>query len=328
MVDDQLIKNTPIDQFPTGQKVSAALMWINHNLPPRSTIEIEGLENIPKDQPLIFAMNHTDRYTCWPFQYKLIKIGGYRCTATWIKAKYFKNPIMRWVFRHNNGIPLPSRGYLILQDATRLLKRSISSEDYRLLRDVSEGALAPEQALAQANSDIRRVLSEPREGFTPANETYAEYIDQTTNYLMRLVEARTLEALGPKQNNLIVFPQGTRSKRLLPARTGMMQFALRHKITVVPVGANGIDRLYPGASPWARRADVVYRVGKPMTHDLAFADCQIDEPYTPFTREAKAFEVIFERGSVKVTQAINDLLDEPYRLGDPSTKATQTNRLI
>ena len=40
------------------------------------------------DEPVIFAMNHTDRYNYVPFQYGLWQEKD-RFTATWVKGKYY-----------------------------------------------------------------------------------------------------------------------------------------------------------------------------------------------------------------------------------------------
>jgi 1-acyl-sn-glycerol-3-phosphate acyltransferase len=329
MVDEKLLRELKIHEVPFGQLAAAKVMWLNHNLPPKSTIDLIGTENIPRDRGVIFAMNHTDRYTYWPFQYQLYQMGGFRFTSTWVKAKYYKNKLVSWALNNCNGIPLPSRGYLILQDAIALLGRKLSNDEYRLLRDLSDGIADADRALTNATSDVRRLLTTARRDFDPTVEGYADYIDRWNNRMMALVEARTLEALGEKKNNLIVFPQGTRSIRLLPSRTGMMQFALRHEIPVVPVGANGVDIMHPGANPWAKGKHVVYRIGKPLTVDDVLSDCRVGQPFTPFTRDAKPFEEQFQRASEKVTLAINDLLDDEYKL-DQSTQhnETKTSRLI
>ncbi|UCE87835.1 MAG: 1-acyl-sn-glycerol-3-phosphate acyltransferase, partial [Deltaproteobacteria bacterium] len=132
--------------------------------------------------------------------------------------------------------------------------------------------------------------------------------------LMGLVEKRTLEALFRNDNNVIVFPQGTRSKRLLPGKPGLAQFALRHEVPVVPVGSMGSENAYPGASPWAGGATCVYRIGTPLTVEDALADCRIEKPYAPFTREADVYADRFARATQRITAAIDDLLEDAYTL--------------
>ncbi len=130
---------------------------------------------------------------------------------------------------------------------------------------------------------------------------------------MGLVERRTLEALFTNHNNLIVFPQGTRSIRLLAGKPGLAQFALRHEIPVVPVGSMGSEQAYPSANPWARGATCRYRIGRPLTVDDALADCRIDARYAPFTGEADAHSKYFELATERITAAIDELLEDPYK---------------
>ncbi len=330
MVNEEHLQNLSLQKRPLGQRLMAQLfLKVNYGLPPRSRITIEGLENIPKDRTVFFALNHTDRYNYWPFQWKLWKLGGQRFSTSWVKAKYYQNKAMSYFLDHCNNIPLPSKGYVILQDGLTVLNRRLENREYRFLRDFADGAISVEEAHGTAPISLLPLFHTQRSHFDPTTEDYGAYIRRATIRLMKLVEARTLEALGKYDNNVIVFPQGTRSLRLLPARSGMFQFAFRHKVDIVPVGSNGCESLYPGPSPWAKPGHVVYRVGRPLTIDNDFADCRIETPYTPFTEEADPFRKQFELGAQRTTMAINDLLDEPYKLAhDGAEDVTKTDRLI
>lgn len=318
MIDERHLQRLKLARRSRGQILVGTFFLIpNYNLPPKAEIVLEGVEHIPADRPVIFAMNHTDRYNYWPFQYKMWRRGGLRFTTTWVKGKYYENKLLGWFFDKCNNIPLPSRGYLIFQDARAHLGRTLGDEEYRILRDLVDGnRVQTELDRAELPEGVRRLLDEPRGEFDAAEETYAAYMDRWFARLMELVERRTLEALYELDNNLIVFPQGTRSIRLRRGLTGLAQFALRHDVPVVPVGSMGSESLYPGSSPWASGGRAVYRIGQPMTTDDAFADCRIDEPYTPFVRDAERFQPQFERATDKITLAINNLLDEPYKLAE------------
>lgn len=246
----------------------------------------------------------------------------------WVKAKYYENKMLGWFFDQCNNLPLPSMGYLILKDAVAALGRKLTDEEYRTLRDLVDFKLEPGDVSSNLQTSLEPILRGVRADFNPDVEHYRDYMNRWNDRLMSLVEKRTVEAVFEKQNHIIVFPQGTRSIRLLPAKTGMLEFAFRHKIPIVPVGSNGCESVYPGGSPFASGGAVEYRIGKPLTMDDAFSECYVNEPYVPFTRESKKFKAQFQKGAEILTQAINELLDEPYQLGANTDERSRAERFM
>lgn len=113
--------------------------------------------------------------------------------------------------------------------------------------------------------------------------------------------------------DLLVFPQGTRSKRLLPGRIGISQIALHLKMPIVPVGCNGSDGVYPGASPFAGRGKIVYRVGEPIPYEELSA-FHIGEPFVPFSARAERDHAKkFQGVADLIVDRIEPLLDSEYR---------------
>lgn len=331
MIDEGHLTRLRLWKRPLGQRVFASIFLMpNYTLPPVTRIVLEGVANIPRDRAVMFALNHTDRYNYWPFQYKMWRQGNLPFTTTWVKGKYYENKWLGWFFDQCNNIPLPSRGYLILQDARAVLHHKLNDREYRMLRDLVDGKLQQADVADAVGADVRRLLTEPRRDFQPADESYAAFMQRWNDRLMGLVEKRTLEALFRKHNHVIVFPQGTRSKRLLPGKPGLAQFALRHEVPVVPVGSMGSEEAYPGGNPWARGATCLYRIGRPLTVDEALADCRIEKPYAPFTREAEIYAERFERATARITAAINELLEDPYKMDEASEDDARprTDRLI
>jgi 1-acyl-sn-glycerol-3-phosphate acyltransferase len=331
VIDEEYLTRLKLWEEPPGQKIFGSVVLApNYNLPPVTRILLEGVENIPRDRAVLFAVNHTDRYNYWPFQYKMWRHGGLPYTTTWVKGKYYENKWIGWFFDQCNNIPLPSRGYLILQDARGVLGRRLEDDEYRLLRDLVDGKLQQEKLQDSVSADVRRLFTEPRRDFQPADEMYAEFMHRWNDRLMGLVERRTLQALFENHNNVIVFPQGTRSLRLLPGKPGLAQFALRHEVPVVPVGSMGSEEAYPGANPLAKGGTCLYRIGKPLTVDDALADCRIEKAYAPFTREADVHRERFEWALERITAAIDELLEEPYKMAVESEHDTRARaeRLI
>jgi hypothetical protein len=82
--------------------------------------------------------------------------------------------------------------------------------------------------------------------------------------------------------------------------------------------SHAAEDAYPGASPWAGGGTCRYVIGKPLSVADALADCRIAEPYAPFTREAEAHAECFERAMERITAAIDDLLEAPYKMAAES----------
>ncbi|MEM1418687.1 MAG: lysophospholipid acyltransferase family protein [Myxococcota bacterium] len=289
------------------------------------SLRVEGLENLPS-RPVVLAMNHTDNFNYWPLQYRLHFEDRY--TATWVKGKNYEHPAVSAFMRRTNNIPIASRGYVITRDFLNVLGRRPDMEEYRALRDavdrlepVPPGAV-PAPVLAQA----RDMLGRP---FDPAKEAYHEAVEA----LMRRLTERFLDLNREAHRvgcDVLVFPQGTRSIRLSKGHIGVAQLACFLGADIVPVGCNGTDVIYPSRSARAQPGDAVYRIGKPMPL-TSFGDLVPPDDVTPFTREAEAkYRDRYQAMVDRVMDAIDGLLDEPYRYGDDKTSdgTTGTDRFV
>ena len=68
MLDISRLERIKLNGNPLIQRgVARLLLGPNFNLPPRVQIDFEGVDRIPSG-PVVFAMNHTDRYNYFPFQ--------------------------------------------------------------------------------------------------------------------------------------------------------------------------------------------------------------------------------------------------------------------
>ena len=335
MLTLDMMQNIELTRVPWGQIATAAMFLMpNYNIPGRGVeIIIEDAERIPETGRVILAMNHTDRFNYWPLQYRLWRREQSIFTATWVKGKYFNNPVMARFMAATNNIPTPSRGYLITADAANVLGRPPSGETYRLVRDALD---APDRDLGELRSTAKQqgVLDEfdaliktPRDmlgrRFQPSREDY--FLAMHLLFAAMMDEFVSLNdrafALGHK---VIVFPEGTRSLKLVKGRPGLAQMALKMGATVVPIGCNGSDDLYPGDSPVALPGRVVYRVGEPLTPQGALAEFQIDQNFTPFTQEAeRAHGETFAAMTDVIMARLAELLDDRYLPGDGDTTEVQ-----
>ena len=296
--------------------IATAFLGPNYTLPPRVTIDFEGEERIP-DEPVIYLMNHTDRFNYMPFQYRLWRTRS-RYTATWVKGKYFEHPAMAWFMEKTNQLPTVSRGYIIARDVKNTLGRAPTAEEYAALRALVNGARQDDPDPAPAHLPDA-LLTAPRSilgrDFDPARESYGEAIQGTFLRMMRQF-TRLNERAHEVGLDIIIFPQGTRSICLSQGRIGAAEIALHLRATIVPVGCNGSDTLYPGNSPWARPGRVVYRFGEPMRWD-ELSEFAPPTPFEPFAPDDEArYRENFQALTDVVMDRINGLLDPPYQYSD------------
>ncbi len=304
VLDLARLERVNLHRTPWGQLLMAQILRLDYRFPRRTEIVLEGTEHLEPGQSYILAMNHTDRYNYWPFQYQLSRQRlGY--TATWVKGKYYENPFIAAFMDAMNNIPLPSRGYVITTRFREAVGRVPSDEEYRALRGLADGELAEAaSALARAVGDMKAFLRD-----------FAEVFDRMIDQVMRL----NRQALEFGQH-LLVFPQGTRSVRLSRGHIGVAQVAQHLGVDIVPVGCNGSNLVYPGSGPFAKGGRIVYRIGKPLRLDGSeLRDYRVTTPFRPFTLEAGVHREAFQGMTAVVMDHINELLDPEYQYADERT---------
>jgi 1-acyl-sn-glycerol-3-phosphate acyltransferase len=277
------------------------------NVPRKTEIVIEGLENIPSDRTVFYAMNHTDKYNYWPFQYELWRKRG-RFTATWVKGKYFESKLLSHFLVATNNIPLPSRGYVIATEFRRTETRVPDAAEYRVLRDLADGVRSDATGASDA---VKRFVDGG--GLARFEENFRQ--------MMGAVVHITKDALTRLELDVLIFPQGTRSIRLSRGHTGLAQVSQSFGTTIVPIGCSGSDKLYPGGSPWPKGGRVTYRIGKPLDPEgPELSPHRVREPFEPLVPETnKAHGEKFRAITDIVMARINALVDPPYQYAEGAT---------
>ncbi len=306
MITPELLASCPIHKFPWGQYIWSKVLQINYLI--RGTkIKIEGLENLPTDRPVCIAMNHTDRFNSWPLQLYLLNQQN-QYIVTWVKGKYYENPVVRFCLLATSNIPLSSRGYVLSSHFKEAIKRLPSSEEYRFVRNLFDEKIEiSEDALLNTSPECRQFL-------TPSTVQRLKSIEQSFNKLSIEVVRLNRKALA-LGHHILVFPQGTRSKRLTRGYVGIAQMTQKLGLDIVPVGCNGSDKIYPGNNPFAVKGTVTYRIGKPIKlNGPELEEHRIEEDFIPFSKDAESkytqqFRVITD----VVMNKVNDLLDEEYQ---------------
>lgn len=310
MINQERLDKISLHTRPFGQVLVANLMlWPNYRWPFSPTdIVLEGIENVKPGGGSIFVMNHTDRYNYWPFQYQLYRQGlGF--TATWVKGKYYENAAIGRFMDLTNNIPVPSKGYVFAKDFKESMARVPTDDEYNVLKQYLDGKIDRAAAEKDGGEGVRAFLAHGWPG------EYRDDLEVRFKKMMQRVVEINVEGLN-KGLNLLIFPQGTRSKRLTKGHTGAAQMILYTKAPVIPVGCNGSDHAYPGNSPLSSGGRIVYRIGKPLRPDVELRPFAIDEPFVPFTNNAEKHQPMFRKATDYIMDRVNDLLDPAYQYGD------------
>lgn len=310
MLDLERLRRIRLSKRPLGQITVANLLRVDYRWPRRTEIVIEGIERIPRERGVFLAMNHTDRYNYWPLQFELYR-RGHRFTATWVKGKYYEGELTARFLDLTNNIPLPSRGYVIATEFRKVIGRAPDEREYRILRDLVDRRRGPGERLpADASPELLRLL-----GGDEGVSAYLEGFDRLFAAMIREVVRLNREAITTHECNILVFPEGTRSRRIARGHTGLAQMASHLGAPIIPIGCSGSDRVYPGNSPFARGGRIVYRVGELL--ELGGPELgphRVPADVLPLTREAsehhgERYEAITE----VVMTRINALVDPEYR---------------
>lgn len=305
MVDLEYLDNINLVRIPQMQRfLGTFFLGPNYNIFQKVDIVLENRENIPQGENVIFAMNHTDRFNYWPFQYKLWRLKRYNWTTVWVKGKYYRNKWLGKGLDSCNLIPVPSLGYLIEEFYTQRHARRIDRDLYRRIRDAIDGKDEGTEVHA-AN------LAATNECFGP---DFAGFLRDFYERIMAKVADLTRIALFERELSLIIFPEGTRGAQLGEGKTGIAQVALHTGKKVVPVGCNNSDQVYPDSLPFARTGRIVYRVGKPLSIADRLQPFRIDAPFQLLSRSSQQrYQERFEGATQVIMESINELLDENYR---------------
>lgn len=311
MIDIEYLKRIKLVSEPFGQKIVAHLLLLpNYRIFQKVDIRIENAERIPRGESVIFAMNHTDRFNYWPFQYKLLKMHEFPFTTVWVKAKYYKNAFLAKGLDLCNLIPVPSMGYLIEEYYRKTFKRKMDRGLYRAVKDVIDGRIAemgPQQHAAV-------------EALQKMGEHFSDFIQTQYEGVMEKVAELSRTALCERKLNLIIFPEGTRSVKLAEGRTGLAQLALHTEKQIIPVACNNSEQVYRGSLPFARSGRITYRIGEPLSVHDRLRDFRIREPFRLLSRESQQrYREHFEGVTRIVMESIERMLDEKYRRGYAAT---------
>ncbi len=295
-----------LPQVPYAQiMIARTILPLDYARPPGTSYSIDGLDYLDNDRPYLLAMNHTDRFNYAPFMKELDRI-GFSPLAPWVKGKYYQKAWLAKLLTWCACMPVPSRGFLLTLDWLARVGRRPREDEYRELRSLGDGLWSGEEL----SDDVRSYLEDLR------HEDPAQFAQS----FQRHFEGLTAEVVRINQEALefgyrpLVFPQGTRSRRLTPGFSGVVQMALHLGVSIVPIGVSGSDLLYPGDSIFSKGGHCHYTIGEPI--DLC-SDPRAPRDFLPLTIDAsRRYEQEFQRLTDLLMDRINDLLPEEYQFGD------------
>lgn len=308
MLNLALYHQTQLQPRPLAHRAIAE-GFLRHDYRDKVEVCVVGLERVPEG-PVIYAMNHTDAFNYWPFQYALHRAAA-RYTASWVKGKNYDGFVASRFMRWTNNIPLASRGYVITRDFVSTVGRLPTADEYRVLRDAVDSA-------GPIEGNVPKVLLTRRRNmlgrfFDVSRETYPEAVAALMGSMMERFVSLNRHALEGLGLDVLVFPQGSRSRRLSRGHIGLAQVALHLGATIVPVGCSGSDEVYDSRSVFAKPGNITYRVGLPIPakHWKKVAPKQ---PFVPFSHAAEGeHRSVFQAVVDEVMERIDELVDEPYR---------------
>lgn len=304
MIDLEHLNSIRLFSSPLGQRIMANFfLGPNYRIFQHVDIRLENIERIPRDETVIFAMNHTDRYNYWPFQYELWRL-RYPFTTVWAKGKYYRSKLVGKFLDSCNVIPVPSMGYLVEEYYKQRFGRKIGKEEYRVIKDWIDGKIDEAVSLTKLKAETTGLF----------NGSYIEHLKEYHQTLMEKVAELSTRALKEWGLGLIIFPEGTRSLRLGEGRIGIAQIALYSGKKIIAVGCNNSDKVYKGHLPFAKTGAITYRIGEPFSVDDRLKEYRITEPFKLFSRESQQkYRAQFEGVTKIVMDSINSLLDERHR---------------
>lgn len=301
MISHELLKSIKIRKNPIAQKAFAKVLGVSYAFPSKTHIIVEGWENIP-DTPCFLAMNHTDRFNYWPFQYMLAKTRN-EYTCAWVKAKYFNNPFVRSFLLACNNIPVAPKGTLITKHFVQKMGRKPTAEEYRAIRNfLSQGGTPADVVTAFFGQNPQEIVQSIESEFAHLSEE-----------VVRLNQ----EALD-MGHHILIFPQGTRSIRLSKGHIGLAQMSQRLRSPIVPIGCSGSDLCHKDSNPWAKGGTITYRIGSPIhPNHPKIVEHQVPSDFVPFSSRAqRLYKDSFQSITDVVMDEINELVDPQYQYSE------------
>lgn len=272
-------------------------LWAGMQRASGTTVHFENVEALP-GAPVLLATNSTQKYDFMPFREELLRRRIPAVTVT--KGKNYHSKVMGFLLGRLGVVPIASRGYILLVDFLRTVKRRPSEDEYRALRRyLDQGAPLPEgDAFQRLESTPRVILGHT---FDPSREPYRATLRRVYASVMAETVRLSREA-AQAGHHVQMYPEGTVSGRLGQGRIGAVQLAWTLKLPIVPVGLNGMRAAFRGQGLRLRGGPIRAVFGQPYTLPADF----LPKDFVPFDPEHEERH----RGTLQAaTDALMERLD-------------------
>jgi 1-acyl-sn-glycerol-3-phosphate acyltransferase len=151
-------------------------------------LEVMGLENVPRQGPVILAANHVTNFDVFPMQFALPRVIFFMG-----KAELFKNPVMDLILRNLGGFPI-QRGE---KDLWALRHAALVLNHGQVLGMFPEGTRSRSRGLAVAKTGAARLAIDSQCPIIPMAVTGSDQFFKRFPDRAR-VRIKLLPALHPK----------------------------------------------------------------------------------------------------------------------------------
>ena len=275
---------------------------------PHFELIMEGAEHLPRDEPVIVAMNHTHFFDFLPLRAPLYFDGQKFCS--WVKARAYKSAASSFWLRRVGTIPLCSKGYVIVADYVACFGERPSDETYRILRDhVDAHTPLPEGEPFETIAHRRRDILGWH--FDPDARSWRDAV-RTVFYDMMQLSVQKTRANVAKGEHVHVYPQGSIARRLIPGKVGMIELALDLGLPILALGVSGCRESFIGKSPLVRpNSRIIVRFDSSL---YAVPREEFPHDYRPFhPDDTERHRARLERHTSCVMERINALLEPDYQ---------------
>ena len=284
---------------------------------PGTTIAFHNLEALPKDRPVIVAMNHTQFYDFLPLRAPLL-FRGHRFVS-WVKARAYRSSKASGFLMRTGNIPISSKGYIVASDFYDLFQRAPTDEEYEHLRL----HLNYNQPFPEKDAIFEKLQFEPREilgrHFNPSRETWRQAIREIFYEFMTLTVEKTRRCVE-RGDHVHIYPRGTIAPRLIPGKTGIIQTALALDLPILAVGVSGCREAYYKGTPLTYpNSRFVVRFGDELYH---VPRNEFPDDYRPFHPDDEmAHRAKLQRHVDVIMDRINALVEPEYQWADDDALA-------